>query len=78
MFICLNFFRGCILVIIYIINKLSVKKLNWKIFYEVLFNKLSDYEEFKIIGCLCVFVVIDNMINLIRVRKCILLGYFSG
>ena len=59
---------------------MPMKKLSWKSPFEVLFDKVPNFEHLRVIGCLCYAAVTkphkDKFEN--RGIKCILIGYPSN
>ncbi|GKA03611.1 retrovirus-related pol polyprotein from transposon TNT 1-94, partial [Tanacetum coccineum] len=76
----IKFWGECILAATFFINKMPMKKLQWKSPFEVLFGKPPDYSHLRVIGCLCYAAVTkphkDKFDN--RGLKCILIGYPSN
>lgn len=67
------------LTVIYIINRLFIFLLNYKIFFELLFVKFSDYIIMKLFGFLVIVCQFDRNIDKFSFKGvfCIFLGYFS-
>ncbi|KAK9677501.1 hypothetical protein RND81_11G147300 [Saponaria officinalis] len=63
-----------------IINKLPSPVLDWKYPFEILHEKLANYDDLKVIGCLCYALmqtVHKDGLNG-KARRCVLLGYLFG
>ncbi|GJX94425.1 retrovirus-related pol polyprotein from transposon TNT 1-94 [Tanacetum coccineum] len=75
----MKFWGECILAATYLINKMPMKKLQWKSPFEVLFGKQPEYSHLRTIGCLCYAAVVklhkDKFEN--RGIKYVLIGYPS-
>ncbi|GJW99363.1 retrovirus-related pol polyprotein from transposon TNT 1-94 [Tanacetum coccineum] len=73
----IQFWRDCILAATYLINKMPMKKLQWKSTYEVLYKKPPTFDHLRVIGCLSYVAVTrphkDKFDN--RGIKCVLIGY---
>ncbi|GJS68099.1 retrovirus-related pol polyprotein from transposon TNT 1-94 [Tanacetum coccineum] len=73
----LNIWDECILTATYLINKMSVKLLDWKSPFEKLYGKSSTYDHLRVLGCLCYAADIrphkDKFDN--RCIKSVLIGY---
>ncbi|GJR76061.1 retrovirus-related pol polyprotein from transposon TNT 1-94 [Tanacetum coccineum] len=76
----LKFWGECVLAATYLINKMPMKKLNWKSPYEVLFGKPPDFSHLRTIRCLCYAALTrphkDKFEN--KGVKCVLIGYPSN
>lgn len=71
-----RFLKKYILTTTHIINKLPVKKLNWKTPYKILLHKTPLYNKLKTINCLYFITAINNKYKLkSRTKKYILLNY---
>ncbi|XP_056694807.1 uncharacterized protein [Spinacia oleracea] len=70
-----RFWGECLLTSTYLINLMPSSVLSWKTPYEVLLKKLPDYENLRIVGCLCYAAVKSHDKLAPRARKCIFLGY---
>jgi len=74
-----HFWGECILSATHIINLLPMENLAWKSPYEVLFGKPPQYQDLRVIGCLCFAAnlgISDKFDP--RATKCVLLGYTFG
>nr|GMD23928.1 Retrovirus-related Pol polyprotein from transposon TNT 1-94 [Ipomoea batatas] len=74
------FWGDCILHAVYIINRLPSASLDNKIPYQLLFNKLPQYQHLKVIGCLAYAAVHDGHRTKFspKARRCVFIGYTDG
>lgn len=71
----LKYWDECLLTTTYIINILLSSVLHFKSPYQLLYNKLPDYQSIKIFGCLC-YASIHSPDKLApRAIQCAFLGY---
>nr|GMD76143.1 Retrovirus-related Pol polyprotein from transposon TNT 1-94 [Ipomoea batatas] len=75
-----EFWGDCILHAVYIINRLPSVALNNKVPYQVLFNKMPQYQHLRVFGCLTFAAIPSCHRDKLspRARKCIFLGFAKG
>ena len=73
----IKFWGDCVLAATYLINKMPMKKLNWKSPFEVLYGEPPYLDSLRVIRCLCYDALTkppkDKFEN--RGIKCVVLGY---
>lgn len=76
----IKFLGDCIATTAFIINRTPPVVLNSKSPYELLYDKLHAYSEFKVFGCLCYISIIPKHRNKFthRVVPCVFLSNHVG
>ncbi|KAL9231947.1 hypothetical protein vseg_007105 [Gypsophila vaccaria] len=75
-----KFWGECVLAVTHIINRLPTHILGWKTPYQLLLGKAVDYEELRVIGCLCFALVQSGKRDKFEAkgRRCMFIGYPYG
>lgn len=73
----LKFWGHCIVHAVYLINMLPSKVINGKTLYEMLFQKIHEYNHLRVFGCLCFASTLKRARHKMdaRGKKCIFIGY---
>ncbi|GJR79770.1 putative RNA-directed DNA polymerase, partial [Tanacetum coccineum] len=74
----LNFWSGCILTAVFLINRLPSSVFSGRSPYELLYKKKPNLSLLKCFGCLCFSTILNNSDKFTsRSEKCVFIGYSS-
>lgn len=73
----LKFWRKCVHVVVYVINRLPLSVLRGKSSFEILYGRPPSLQHMRIIGCLCFASNVGGGDNTARSTATVLMGYSS-
>lgn len=75
-----TFWGDCVLTAVHLINLLPVQQLQFKYPYELIYDKILDYNCLRVFGCLCQIADVLSPSDKFNPRglKCVFLGYPFG